>query len=163
MTNKSQQTSHNSFKIKAHTNVDNKKRVCYICFIKYKHRRIEMSDVNIDWKGKALAAEAETLNLKNLCAHHGICTVCREYYSHHYTEPFATCKCNTSEWYEITEHMKLQDELRKLREDADRYKWLRDAGATFYTGGLEITDGSDKVHVCEFAMDAAIDAARGNN
>ena len=75
-----------------------------------------MSDVNIDWKGRALAAEAETLNLKNLCAHHGICTVCREYYSHHYTEPFATCKCNTSEWYEITEHMKLQDELRKLRE-----------------------------------------------
>lgn len=75
-----------------------------------------MSDVNIDWKGKALAAEAETLNLKNLCAHHGICTVCGEYYSHHYTEPFATCKCNTSEWYEITEHMKLQDELRKLRE-----------------------------------------------
>lgn len=122
-----------------------------------------MSDVNIDWKGKALAAEAETLNLKNLCAHHGICTVCGEYYSHHYTEPFATCKCNTSEWYEITEYMKLQDELRKLREDADRYKWLRDAGATFYTGGLEITDGSDKVHVCEFAMDAAIDAARGNN
>ena len=119
-----------------------------------------MSDVNIDWKGRALAAEAETLNLKNLCAHHGICTVCREYYSHHYTEPFATCKCNTSEWYEITEYMKLQDELRKLR-DADRYKWLRDAGATFYTGGPEITDGSDKVHVCEFAMDAAIDAARG--
>ncbi len=75
-----------------------------------------MSDVNIDWKGKALAAEAETLNLKNLCAHHGICTVCGEYYSHHYTEPFATCKCNTSEWYEITEYMKLQDELRKLRE-----------------------------------------------
>lgn len=75
-----------------------------------------MSDVNIDWKGRALAAEAETLNLKNLCAHHGICTVCREYYSHHYTEPFATCKCNTSEWYEITEYMKLQDELRKMRE-----------------------------------------------
>lgn len=74
-----------------------------------------MSDVNIDWKGKALAAEAETLNLKNLCAHHGICTVCGEYYSHHYTEPFATCKCNTSEWYEITEYMKLQDELRKLQ------------------------------------------------
>lgn len=116
MTNKSQQISHNSFKIKAHTNVDNKKRVCYIYFIKYKHRGIEMSGVNIDWKGKALAAEAETLNLKNLCAHHCICTVCGGYYSHHYTEPFATCKCNTSEWHEITEYMKLQDELRKLRE-----------------------------------------------
>lgn len=75
-----------------------------------------MSGVNIDWKGRALAAEAETLNLKNLCAHHGICTVCGGYYSHHYTEPFATCKCNTSEWYEITEYMKLQDELRKLRQ-----------------------------------------------
>ena len=47
-----------------------------------------------------------------------------------------------------------------LRKDAERYRWLRDAGATFYTGGPEITDGSDKVHVCEFAMDAAIDAAR---
>ena len=48
-----------------------------------------------------------------------------------------------------------------LRKDAERYRWLRDAGATFYTGGPEITDGSDKVHVCAFAMDAAIDAARG--
>ena len=44
--------------------------------------------------------------------------------------------------------------------DAARYRWLRDAGATFYTGGPEITDGSDKVHVCEFEMDAAIDAAK---
>lgn len=91
-----------------------------------------MSDVNIDWKGRALAAEAETLNLKNLCAHHGICTVCREYYSHHYTEPFATCKCNTSEWYEITEYMKLQDELRKLREKKP-VAW-RDADGDFYSG-----------------------------
>lgn len=54
-------------------------------------------------------------------------------------------------------------EIHGLRKDAERYRWLRDAGATFYTGGPEITDGSDKVHVCEFAMDAAIDAARGNN
>ena len=51
-------------------------------------------------------------------------------------------------------------EIDGLRKDAERYRWLRDAGATFYTGGPEITDGSDKVHVCEFAMDAAIDAAR---
>lgn len=51
-------------------------------------------------------------------------------------------------------------EIHGLRKDAERYRWLRDAGATFYTGGPEITDGSDKVHVCEFAMDAAIDAAR---
>ena len=49
-------------------------------------------------------------------------------------------------------------EIHGLRKDAERYRWLRDAGATFYTGGPEITDGSDKVHVCEFAMDAAIDA-----
>lgn len=74
-----------------------------------------MNEGYIDWKGRALAAEAETLNLKNLCAHHGICTACGEYYSHHYIEPFATCNCNTSEWYELTEYMKLQDELRKLR------------------------------------------------
>lgn len=78
-----------------------------------------MSEEYIDWKSRALAAEAETLNLKNLCAHHGICTACGEYYSHHYIEPFATCNCNTSEWYELTEYMKLQDELRKLREDAE--------------------------------------------
>ena len=51
-------------------------------------------------------------------------------------------------------------EIHGLRKDAERYRWLRDAGATFYTGGPEITDGSDKVHVCEFAMDAAIDAAK---
>lgn len=75
-----------------------------------------MNEEYVDWKGRALAAEAETLNLKNLCAHHGICTACGEYYSHHYIEPFATCNCNTSEWYELTEYMKLQDELRKLRE-----------------------------------------------
>ena len=55
----------------------------------------------------------------------------------------------------------LREENERLRKDADRYRWLRDAGATFYTGGPEITDGSDKVHVCAFAMDAAIDAARG--
>lgn len=78
-----------------------------------------MNEEYIDWKSRALAAEAETLNLKNLCAHHGICTACGEYYSHHYIEPFATCNCNTSEWYELTEYMKLQDELRKLREDAE--------------------------------------------
>lgn len=78
-----------------------------------------MNEEYIDWKSRALVAEAETLNLKNLCAHHGICTACGEYYSHHYIEPFATCNCNTSEWYELTEYMKLQDELRKLREDAE--------------------------------------------
>ena len=55
----------------------------------------------------------------------------------------------------------LREETERLRKDADRYRWLRDAGATFYTGGPAITDGSDKVHVCAFAMDAAIDAARG--
>lgn len=53
----------------------------------------------------------------------------------------------------------LREENERLKVDAERYRWLRDAGATFYTGGPEITDGSDKVHVCEFAMDAAIDAA----
>lgn len=55
----------------------------------------------------------------------------------------------------------VREENERLKADAERYRWLRDAGATFYTGGPEITDGSDKVHVCEFAMDAAIDAARG--
>lgn len=54
----------------------------------------------------------------------------------------------------------LREENERLKVDAERYRWLRDAGATFYTGGPEITDGSDKVHVCEFAMDAAIDAAK---
>ena len=62
---------------------------------------------------------------------------------------------------EKLENKKLCEENERLKVDAERYRWLRDAGATFYTGGPEITDGSDKVHVCEFAMDAAIDAARG--
>lgn len=59
-----------------------------------------------------------------------------------------------------SEVRQLREENERLRKDAERYRWLRDAGATFYTGGPEITDGSDKVHVCEFAMDAAIDAAK---
>lgn len=58
-----------------------------------------------------------------------------------------------------TEVRRLREENELLKVGAERYRWLRDAGATFYTGGPEITDGSDKVHVCEFAMDAAIDAA----
>ena len=42
--------------------------------------------------------------------------------------------------------------------DAERYRWIRDAGATFYTG--VDTPEEKKHHVCEVAMDAAIDSER---
>lgn len=106
-----------------------------------------MNEEYIDWKSRALAAEAETLNLKNLCAHHGICTACGEYYSHHYIEPFATCKCNTSEWYELTEYMKLQNELRKLREKDAAACWNIIAGHHVGIGGSGTTETTPKQHI----------------
>ena len=71
-----------------------------------------------------------------------------------------TCRSDSLAGILSAEVRRLRDENERLKVDAERYRWLRDAGAIFYTGGPEITDGSDKVHVCEFAMDAAIDAAR---
>lgn len=43
--------------------------------------------------------------LKALASKHGICLDCGELYEHHYTEPFASCKCHCSEWHEMTPHM----------------------------------------------------------
>lgn len=45
------------------------------------------------------------------------------------------------------------ERLLGVIQDAERYRWLRDAGATFYVG-------DERKQVCEWAMDAAIDAAR---
>lgn len=42
---------------------------------------------------------------------HGVCTVCGEMYSHHIEEPFASCNCGTSEWYEFTPYMELENKL----------------------------------------------------
>lgn len=42
---------------------------------------------------------------------HGICDKCGEFFEHHYDEPFASCSCGTSEWYELTPHMKLRQQL----------------------------------------------------
>ena len=44
-----------------------------------------------------------------------------------------------------------------LTQDAERYRWLNDNGATFWTGVN--TDNEVKHHVCEQAMDVAIDKA----
>jgi len=42
---------------------------------------------------------------QNLLLKHGICDKCGELYEHDYDGPFASCKCGTSEWYNLTPHM----------------------------------------------------------
>ena len=34
--------------------------------------------------------------------------MCGELIEHHLDEPFASCRCGTSEWYEFTPHMQFQ-------------------------------------------------------
>jgi predicted nucleic acid-binding Zn-ribbon protein len=46
---------------------------------------------------------------------HGICTTCGEMFSHHLSEPFASCMCGTAEWYDFTPYMKLEQQLRNKR------------------------------------------------
>ena len=45
-------------------------------------------------------------------------------------------------------------------KDAERYRFIRDVGATFYTGLHTINETEH--HVCEFAMDDVIDTAIAN-
>lgn len=49
---------------------------------------------------------------------HGICGECGELFEHHIYEPFASCKCGTSEWYELTPHMELQKQLNDAKREA---------------------------------------------
>lgn len=59
----------------------------------------------------------EIERLQGLLAKHGICEDCGELYNHHGDEPFASCGCNQSEWYELTPHM-LQVQGLKAERDA---------------------------------------------
>lgn len=44
--------------------------------------------------------------LLRLLQKHGICMKCGELIEHHYNEPYASCKCTTSEWTgKYTPHM----------------------------------------------------------
>lgn len=52
--------------------------------------------------------------LEAMAHKHGICLDCGELYEHHYTEPFASCKCHCSEWHEMTPHM---EAVKKAMED----------------------------------------------
>lgn len=53
-----------------------------------------------------------------LLAKHGICSDCGEFYEHHIYEPFASCSCGTSEWYELTPHMMLRQQLNDAKREA---------------------------------------------
>lgn len=52
--------------------------------------------------------------LTELLNKHGICADCGEIYSHDLDAPFAHCECHTSEWYDFTPYMKLQERARSL-------------------------------------------------
>lgn len=65
--------------------------------------------------------------------------------------PFPFLPASPEERLRLTQYGELVRAMYK--DDAERYRWLRDAGATFYVDG-------ERKHVCEWAMDAAVDAAR---
>ncbi len=52
--------------------------------------------------------------LTELLNKHGICVDCGEMYCHHIDEPFASCKCGTSEWSKFTPYMELELALSTL-------------------------------------------------
>lgn len=55
--------------------------------------------------------------LTELLNKHGICVDCGEMYCHHIDEPFASCKCGTSEWSKFTPYMELELALSTLRAE----------------------------------------------
>lgn len=63
----------------------------------------------------------EIERLQGLLAKHGICEDCGELYNHHIDEPFASCGCKQSEWYELTPHM-LQ--VQGLKVEAGRLGFI---------------------------------------
>lgn len=54
-------------------------------------------------------------HLEALLDKHGICDKCGELYTHSYDEPFASCGCCQSEWYDLTPHMKATKAVYQLR------------------------------------------------
>ena len=75
----------------------------------------------------------EINHLQGLLSKHGICEDCGELYNHHGDEPFASCGCKQSEWYELTPHM-LQVQGLKAERDAllAHVEMLIDAGNEVY-------------------------------
>ena len=83
-------------------------------------------------------AKAEYEKLEGLLRKHGVCVKCGELLSHDLDTPFADCKCGTSEWYNLTPHMELEQKARALQQKAAEYKaFIEDlmanmgAGATY--------------------------------
>lgn len=58
-------------------------------------------------------------NLRALLTKHGICEECGSLYTRdNPDEPFASCGCHTSEWYDDTPHMTLQRKMFILRNNS---------------------------------------------
>lgn len=63
----------------------------------------------------------EKERLLKICEDNGICSICGLPWEHHMDEPFASCGCGTSEWYNFdTPFMKLQKEIQELQEEFDK-------------------------------------------
>ena len=58
-------------------------------------------------------------HLEALLLKHGICEDCGDMYSHDIDAPFASCACHTSEWYDYTPYMQLEEKLFKLTHKED--------------------------------------------
>ncbi len=71
---------------------------------------------------RALVSERDYF--RTLLNKHGICTECGEIYSHDITEPFAHCGCGTSEWYNFTPYMELQNKLHSSIQNHETDKEL---------------------------------------
>lgn len=81
------------------------------------------------------AVSAKT-RLEKMCNRHGICTVCGSMFSHDIDEPFASCKCGTSEWYTMTPYMILEQKIYNLR------KYIAALNASFkYGSNDQIVEG----------------------
>lgn len=81
---------------------------------KYRVKAIDLDLFNVYYVALAEEYKHETTHKptpEQLLEKHGICDKCGEFFEHHYSEPLASCSCGTSEWYELTPHMKLRQQL----------------------------------------------------
>lgn len=77
----------------------------------------------------------EIERLVKICTDNGICQRCGAPWEHHMDEPFASCLCGTSEWYNLdTPYMKLQKEVQDLQEEFDKVLDYMDSQGIDYTG-----------------------------
>lgn len=74
----------------------------------------------------------------------GICSICGLPWEHHMDEPFASCGCGTSEWYNFdTPFMKLQKEIQELQEELDKANTLLEK---VYESGIKLDELEEPVH-----------------